>query len=316
MEVQAALRGGSDADGGFWVPADMADRVQSRLFDTSDIRPIATVETTTSDVWELPIDTDEAASGGWVSEQATRSETDTPRLGIQKIEVHEQFAQPQATQRILDDATRDVEAWLAGKIADKLSRTENTAFVTGNGVGRPRGIFSYGTDAVTTDDATRNWGVLQYVPSGAAGGFPTVSGVAGASDPDALITMISKLKSVYRANARWLMNRASEATVRKLKDGQGRYLVGMGDLRDGAVGFNLLGFPIHTAEDVADMASDSFSIALGDFAASYTIVDRVGLTVLRDPYTAKPFVKFYTVKRVGADVTDFDGIKLLKMATS
>jgi HK97 family phage major capsid protein len=314
-EVRADLMSGSDAEGGFWVPTEMASRVQTRLFETSDIRNIATVESTTADSWELPIDVDEAESGGWVSERETRNDTDNPRTGIQKIETHEQYAQPRATQRILDDATRDVEGWLAGKIGDKLSRTENTAFVSGTGSGQPRGIFSYGAASLVTDDSSRAWGVLQHIISGSATGFPTVSG-STASDPDALITMISKLKPFYRGAARWLMNRATEAAIRKLKDADGRYLVGMGDIRDGVVGFNLFGYQMSTAEDVADIASDAFAIAFGDFGAGYTIIDRQGLRVLRDPYTSKPFVKFYTTKRVGGDVTDFDAIKLMKFAAS
>lgn len=314
QDVMASLSSGSDADGGFWVPTEMASRIQTRLFETSDIRQIATVESTTADMWELPIDVNEAASGGWVSEKATRSETDTPRSGIQKIEIHEQFAEPKATQRVLDDATRNVEQWLGTKIADKFSRVENTAFVLGTGAGQPRGIFSYGADSVTTDDASRDWGKLQHVVSGAAGDFPAQSGIPGAKDPDALLTMISKLKPFYRNNARWLMSRATEAVIRKMKDGDGRYLVGMGDLRDAATGFMLLGFPVATAEDVPALAGDAYSIAFGDFSAGYTIVDRQGIRTLRDPYTGKPFVKFYSTKRVGADVTDFDAIKLMKMA--
>jgi len=316
-EIRADLAVGSDADGGFWVPTEMSNRVMTRVFESSDIRGLATVETTTADALELPIDVDEAESGGWVSEKQTRSDTGTPKIGIQKIEIHEQFAQPKATQRLLDDATRDVEAWLAGKIADKLARVENQAFVIGDGVGRPRGFLNYGASASTQSDAARDWGKLQYVLSGSISGFPLVTaGDATYNDADPLLVLISTLKPVYRSNARFLMNRTTEAVIRKLKDADGRYLVGLGDIRDAAVGFLLFGYPIATAEDMPAIGSDSFAIAFGDFRAGYTIVDRQGIRVLRDPYTQKPFVKFYTTKRVGGDVTDFDAIKLMKFATS
>src|SRR5262249_17535719 len=161
----------------------------------------------------------------------------------QKIEVWEQFAEPRATQRALDDAARDIEGWLAGKIADKLIRTENSGFVTGNGIDKPKGFLSYAANATIQDDkAPRKWGGLQYVPSGSAAGFPVVSGTAGTyDDADPLITLHSKLKAAYRKGACWVMNRATEAKVRKLKDRDGRYLVGYGDIKDGAVEFPLFG---------------------------------------------------------------------------
>lgn len=314
--IRAELSVGSESDGGFLAPTEMSSRIIRRLFETSDMRSIATVMSITADAVEFPVDHDEAASGGFVTEKATRTETGTPKVGIQKIEVHEQYAEPHATQKILDDAAIDVEAWLAGKISDIMTRTENARFVTGTGAGAPRGFLDYGSAAVTTDDASRAWGVLQYVATGTSAGFGTDATVTTADDPDCLITIISKLKPAYRRNARWTMNRGTEATVRKLKDANGRYFVGMGDIKDGVVSFPLFGFPIHTMEDMPAIASDTFSIAFGDFRAGYTIVDRQGIRVLRDPFTSKPFVKFYTTKRVGGDVTDFDAIKLLKFGTS
>lgn len=314
--IKAAMSVGSDADGGFLAPSEMLSTVQTRLFETSDVRSVATVMTTSRNGVEFPLDVNSGTSGGWVKEKASRSETATPRLGMQSIETHEQYAEPQITQTLLDDAAVNVEAWLAGKIADILGRTENTSFVTGNGQNKPRGFLDYAASSVTADDATRNWGVLQYVPSGASAGFPKVTDGALADNPDSLITLISKLKPAYRANARWFMARSSEASVRKLKDAEGRYLVGFGDLKDGTYGFTLLGHPIHTMEDMPAFNSDTYSIAFGDMRAAYMIVDRIGIRILRDPYTNKPFVKFYTTKRVGGDVVNFDALKLLKMASS
>ena len=312
--IRNELSVGSDPDGGYWVPTELSQTVAKRLFETSDVRSVANVVTISTDSLEMPTDTNQSTSGGWVGEKESRSETATPQVGVQRIVVHEQYAEPHITQKLLDDAAINVEAWLADKTADILMRTENTAFVTGSGSGRPRGFMDYRSAAVTTADSSRAWGVLQYLTTGAAGAFPTVSG-STASDPDKLLDVIAALKPAYRGNSRWFMSRATEAAVRKLKDADGRYLVGMGDLREGVAGFSLLGFPIYTMEDMPAIASDAFAIAFGDMRAAYTIVDRQGIRVLRDPYTSKPFVKFYTTRRVGGDVVNFDALKLVKFAS-
>ena len=316
-DVQAALSVGADPEGGFWVRPDRTDQIVTRMFETSPMREVANIETIGTDTFEYPLDTNDATSGGWVAEKGSRTETATPDVGVGKIFAHEQYAEPRATQKILDDMQFDIEGWLVRKITDKLVRTENTAFITGNGTSKPRGFVDYGSAAVTTDDSSRSWGVLQYVPVGAAGAFPTISGggADGASDPDGLITLIHKLKPSYRTNARWMMNRATVGEVRKLKDANGQYVWSMGNIQAGQPQ-QLLGYGIAEAEDMADIASDSYSIAFGDFRSGYTIVDRLGLRLLRDPFTTKGFVKFYVTKRVGGDVVDFDAIKLLKFAAS
>ena len=314
MEIQAAMQVGSDPDGGYWVPTQMAANVIQRLFETSPMRQVADMISITTDSVEWPNDTNDATTGGWVGETETRSETATPEVGTQTIYVREQYAMPIVTQKLLDMSSIDVEGWLTTKIADKLSRTENTAFVSGTGVKQPRGFLDYKSGAVTTDDASRAWGALQYVPSGAAGGFPTVSGVPSATDADALMTIVSKINPAYRAGAVWMMSRAVEATIRKFKDGDGNYLIG--GLQSGATGFSLLGFPIVTAEDMPALAGDSFSVAFGNFGVGYQIVDGRGIRVLRDNLTTKGKVKFYTTKWTGGDVLNFDAIKLMKFATS
>lgn len=316
IEVQAAMSVGSEPDGGAWVPTQMANRIIERLFETSPMRQVSNVLSITTDSIEFPNDTNDATTGGWVGENTARPATATQQVGDQRIYVREQYAMPEVTQKLLDMATINVESWIGDKIADKLSRVENTAFVSGTGVNQPRGFLDYSSAAVTTDDTSRSWGVLQYVPSGAAGGIPALSGVPSASDADAFVTMISKLKPAYRQGATWLMNRATEAAIRKMKDGDGRYLVGMGDIRDGVTGFNLFGFTIVTAEDMPDISSDTFSVAFGNFGVGYQIVDGRGIRTLRDPYTNKPYVRFYTTKWTGGDVVNFDAVKLMKFATS
>ena len=175
--VQAAMSVGSDPDGGYWVPTQMSNDMKTRLFETSAMRSIASVMTITTDSVKFPTDTNTGTSGGWVGEAASRPVTSTPQMGEQTIYVHEQYASPSVTQKLLDMATVDVESWLQGKITDIISRTENTAFVTGNGVGQPRGFLDYNGAAVTTADASRSWGVLQYIITGASAGFATLSGI-------------------------------------------------------------------------------------------------------------------------------------------
>lgn len=316
QEVKAAMQVGNDPDGGYWVPTQMANDIKTRIFETSPMRQNASLITITTDSIKFPTDTNDGTSGGWVGETASRSVTATPQIGEQEIYVREQYAMPKVTQKLLDMATIDVESWLNGKIADKMTRTENAAFVTGTGVNQPRGFMDYKSAAVTTDDASRSWGVLQYIVTGASAAFPALSGITGAGDTTSLITTIAKLNPAYRAGSSWYMNRATEAAVRKLTDADGRYLVGMGDIRDGALGFTLFGYPIVNFEDMADIGADSFSIAFGNMSVGYQVVDGRGIRILRDPYTDKPYVLFYTTKWTGGDVVNFDAIKLVKFGTS
>lgn len=296
---------GVDPDGGFIVPPDMSGRVITRLFETSPMRSIASIQPISTDKLEGLRDTDEAASGGWVGETQARPETGTPTLGKWQIPVNEQYANPGATQQILDDAAIDIEAWLSTKIADKLARTENVAFVNGDGVAKPRGFANYAT--VVTGDATRAWGSLQHVVTGVNGNFP-------ASNPsDKLMDLIGEFKEGYLPGARWVTKREVITLIRKFKDGQGQYLWIPGLLQGAQE--TLLGFPITKFEDLPALASNGNSLWFGDFRQGYQIVDRQGLRVLRDPYTNKPFIMFYTTKRVGGDVVQFEAIKALRFST-
>ncbi|MAC89664.1 phage major capsid protein [Maricaulis sp.] len=313
-DLRAAMSIGQDSDGGWLVPIQVAEAVQMRQRETSDMRAIAGVMSIGTDRYTIPLDIEEAASGGWVGEKQTRSDTNTPGLGDQTIDLFEQYAQPKATQKLLDDAEVNVEAWLAGKIADILSRTENTAFVTGNGVNKPTGFLGYAGAAVAASSSEHAWGKLEYIATGVDGAFAAPNASTSTLPADKLIDLIQQMKTIYRANGRFAMNRATAGSVRKLKDVDGNYLwqpsivAGQPD--------QLLGYPVAELEDMPDIASDTFSIAFGDFRAGYQILDRQGIRVLRDPYTDKPYVKFYTTKRVGGDVVDFDAIKLLKFGTS
>lgn len=301
-EVRNLMEVGSDPAGGYTVTPDMNGRIVKKIFETSPARQLFSVVSIGTDAIEGMIDRDDLDSG-WVGEKQARPETGTPELGKWRIDVHEQYAMPKVTQKLLDDSGFDIEAWLSAKVADKFTRVENNATFAGNGVNKPRGILTYETAA--TADATRAWQVFQHIASGST---------SAVSNTDFLIDLVFALKAAYRANASWTMNRKTLAEVRKLKDGDGNYLwqPDFTQRQGGA----LLGYGIVEAEDMPDIASNALSIGFGDFKSAYQIVDRMGIRVLRDPFTEKGFVKLYTTKRIGGDVLDFDAVKFMKFAAS
>lgn len=290
-----ALSVGSDPDGGYLVTPAMSSRILTIVRETSPLRQLATIENVGTDALELPIDEGDLGFE-WVGETETPSETTTPQIGKQRIPVHEMAAKPHASNQMLEDASINVEDWLARKVADRFARGEATAFVSGNGVKRPRGILSY--------------------PSGTARGQieRVASGLAAGVKADALIGLVFALKEPYLSNATWLMKRSTVAAIMILKDGQGQYLWRPG-LEAGKPSV-LLGYPVRQADDMPVVEASALPIAFGDFRAGYTIVDRLGITTLRDPYSAKPFVQFYTRRRVGGDVTNFEAFKLMVVSAS
>lgn len=292
---EKALSVNSDPDGGYLVTPAMSATIVKKVFETSPMRQLASIETISTDSLELIVDNGDNTSG-WVGEESTRSDTTTPTIGKKTIVVHELYTQPKATQKLLDDAAVNVEAWLAGKVADEFGRKEATAFISGTGVAQPRGILTY--------TAGTSWGQIEQV----------VSGSNGAVTADGLITLLYTLKEPYMLNASFIANRTTVAAMRKLKGSDNNYLWQPG-LQAGAPDV-LLGKPVLMATDMPVAASNSLSVAVADFRQAYQIVDRIGIRTLRDPYTDKPFVKFYTTKRVGGDVTNFEAIKLLKLVAS
>jgi HK97 family phage major capsid protein len=292
-----ALSVGSDPDGGFLVTPDTNGRIVAKMFETSPMRQVASAQTINSDALEGLYDLDEAAAG-WVGETSGRPTTNTPQLGKWRIDTHEQYANPAATQKMLDDSSLNIEAWLSNKVSDKFSRQENAAFVNGDGISKPRGFLTY-------PSGTTLPGTLERSITGVNGNF-----AAAGAGADVILDVIGSLKGGYRNGATFAMNRSVTTAVRKLKTADGDYLwqpsLALGQPS------TLAGYPVIGFEDMPDLATDSLSIAFGNFAAGYQIVDRLGVRVLRDPYTNKPYVHFYTVKRVGGDVIDFDAIKLIE----
>lgn len=303
-DERKAMSVGTDSDGGYLVPAPTTGRIVSKVYDLSPIRQIANVMSISTDALEGVNDLDEAAYG-WVSEVGARSDTNTPTVGKYRIEAHEMYAQPKATQKLLDDAAVDIEAWLAAKVADKFARAEGAAFVVGTGVGQPRGFADYTTAA--TGDATRAWGQLEHVVTGANGAFHT-------TQADPLFDLIGAFKSAYLQNAKWVTRREVIAAIRKFKTTTTLEYIWQPGLQLGQPD-RLLGYPIVMAQDMPTLATGSLSLALGDFTEGYQIVDRVGMRTLRDPFTDKPFVKFYTTKRTGGGVVNFEAIKFVKFST-
>ncbi len=298
-----ALSGTSDPEGGFMVPQETEDHIDRVLSDISPIRSIASVRKIGSGSFKKAMSLGGAATG-WVGENASRPETQSPTLSVIEFPAMELYAMPAATQSLLDDSQVDLDAWIADEVQTVFAEQEGAAFVNGDGVARPRGFLSY--DKV--DDSSYAWGSLGYVATGTDGAF------AASNPSDVLVDLIHTPKQGYRSNGKWVMNRATQGVIRKFKDGDGTYIWQPG-LTAGQPA-TLMGYGISESEDMPAIASDSFSIAFGDFTRGYLIVDRSGTLVLRDPYSAKPFVLFYTTKRVGGGVQNFEAIKLLKFGTS
>lgn len=289
-----ALSVESDPDGGYLVTPQISAEIVKKVFESSPMRQLADVITISTDSFEIIQDLGEVGSG-WVGETASRPATDSAQLKKIVIPVHELYAKPQASQKILDDAAVNVEAWLAGKVADKFARDEATAFMSGNGVAKPKGILAYAS-------GTSGFNDIEQVNSG-------TSGVVTA---DGLLALVYALKAPYAANAVFMMQRATELAVRKLKDSQNRYLWEPG--LNGSAQSMLVGKPLYQANDMEAVAANALAIAFGDFKQGYQIVDRIGIRTLRDPFSAKPYVEFYTTKRVGGGVKNFEAIKIQKLA--
>lgn len=306
--INAGMSTDSNPDGGFSVVPYLSPVMTQRLHAISPMRQLARTEVIATDVFEEIADTGEAGAE-WVEEREARGDTDSPTLHKLSVPVHEVSAMPKITQRLLDDSTFDLATWLTGHISQRFARKEGAAFINGNGVSKPRGILQY--DTADTDDDTRAWGTIQTTPTGKAGGFldPTTS----VSPADALIDLVYTLKPEYRAGASWIMNRKTASVVRKFKDADGRFLwvdsIAAGEPP------RLMGFPVSLDEEMPDVGAGEMPIAFGDFASGYLIVDRIGLRLLRDPYTDKPNVRFYTTKRVGAALYNSEAVKLLRVGT-
>jgi HK97 family phage major capsid protein len=297
-EELKALSVGSDPDGGVLVLPEMSSRIVERIRESSPMRDLATVETIGTDRLRIMEDLDEAGDG-WATETASNGETATPQWNRVEIPVHYQEARPRATQQVLDDGSIDLESWLSRKVSRKFGRTEATGFMTGSGVGQPMGCLSY---QAWTTNGTYEFNKVEQQNMGHA----------TALTADGIKRVKYRMVEDHMARSTWLMNRLTVMEVFLLKDGEGRYIWREGLLESAPS--VLLGLPVRMAADVPVVAANALSVVLGNWSEAYTIVDRNGISVQRDPYTVKPFVEFYTRKRVGGGVVDFQAIKIGKVA--
>ncbi len=299
-----SFTGVSGDAGGFAIPRDIDEVIDATLKSISPIRGIANVVKVGSAGYRKLVTTGGTPSG-WAAEDGLRPTTATPVFAEIAPPMGELYANPSASQAMLDDARFDVEAWLSGEIAMEFAKAEGAAFVNGSGTNRPRGFLQAPT--APTADATRAFGTLQYVASGAAGDFAT-------NPQDRLIDLVQTLRGPYRQGASFVMNSSTLARIRKLKTTDGAFLWSPSLVAGQPA--TLLGYPVVEAEDMPDIAANSLSIAFGNFRLGYIITERSETTLLRDPYTSKPFVNFYATKRVGGAVSNSEAIKLLRFSVS
>lgn len=300
-----SFSGVTPADGGYALPREIDETIDTTLKSISPIRAIANVVKVGTSGYRKLV-TQNGVASGWAAEDAARPDTATPVFNEIVPSWGDLYAKPSATQAMLDDAQFDVEGWLAGEIATEFAKAEGTAFVNGSGTNRPKGFLQYASAA--TADAARAFGTLQYLPTGTAGAFPV-------SNPqDKLIELVHTLRAPYRQGAAWVMNAATLAAIRKFKTTDGAFIWQAGLIAGQPD--TLLGYPIVESEDMPDIAANSVSIAFGNFRAGYLIAERAETSILRDPYSNKPFVQFYATKRLGGCVSNSEAIKLLKFSAS
>ncbi len=288
-----ALSVGTPVDGGYLVTPQMSEEIVRIINELSPMRELASVERISSDSLDVIEDT-ELPGANWVGETDARTDTTTHQIDKNNIVAYEMYAIPKATQKLIDDSAVDIESWLALKVAEKFAALEATAFISGNGTSQPKGILTY--------TAGTAFGEIEQVNSG-------TDAVVTA---DGLIRLYYALKDEYAKNATFLMNRSVIQAVRLLKEGTTNQYLWQPGLASGTPD-TLLGVPVKAAVDMQAAANNSLSVAVGDFRRAYKIVDRVGIRTLRDPYTDKPYVKFYTTRRVGGEVVNTEAIKLLRL---
>jgi HK97 family phage major capsid protein len=300
-----AISTNAGADGGYAVPKVIDSMMESLVVNISPIRSIANVVQVSTNDYHKLVNLKGSASAV-ATETGARAATATPTLADITINAYDMYANPQATQQMLDDVFFNAEAWLADELAEEFGRQEGALFVAGSGSNQPKGLLT--ATMAATADATRAFGTVEYVPTGVSAAFPA------SSPSDILITLVSKVKARYRANASFVMPKSVLFTIAAFKDTSGRYI--FNPITAPNVPATLLGYPVIEAEDVPVVAASSYSVLFGDFKRAYTIVDRIGTRVIRDPFSNKPYIGFYTTKRVGGSVINSEAYKTLKFSVS
>lgn len=291
----------SGADGGYAVPKVIDSMIESLVVNISPIRQIASVQQTSTGDFHKLVNL-KGSQSATAAETGARAATNTPTLADIAIQAYDIYANPQASQQMLDDVFFNAESWLAEEIAEEFGRQEGALFISGTGTNQPTGLLT--PTFAATADASRAFGTVEFVGTGVSGAFPA------ANPSDILLTLASKVKARYRSNARWVMNKAVLFTIAAFKDSGGRYIFNPISAPD--VPSTLLNYPVTEAEDMPALGASTYSVLFGDFKRAYTIVDRIGTRIIRDPFSNKPYIGFYTVKRVGGKVTNSEAYKALK----
>lgn len=296
--IRAAMTVGSSPDGGYLAPVEWDRSVTDKLKLVSPIRQLATVQQISTGSF-IKVYNDRQVGSGWVGETAARPNTSTPQFSAVNFTVGEIYANPAASQTLLDDAVVNVETWLAGEVEEEFARQEGIAFINGNGVNKPFGLLGYATGGAFT---THPFGTIPVVNSGSASALTL----------DGLINLVYDLPAAFTGNARFAANRRTMRQIRGFKDSNGQYLWQV-SMQQGEPA-TVLGFPVSELPDMPDIAANALPIAFGDFRRTYLVIDRVGIRVLRDPYSNKPYVSFYTTKRVGGGLLNPEPMRFLKIA--
>ncbi|WP_159981910.1 MULTISPECIES: phage major capsid protein [unclassified Novosphingobium] len=297
---RAAMTEGTNADGGYTTPIEWDRSINERLKLINPIRAEATVQSISTSGF-TKLFTDRAVGSGWVGETASRPATSTPQFTSLDFGLGEIYANAAASQRLLDDSEIDIERWLVDEIEVEFSRQEGIAFLSGDGTNKPFGLLGYVTGAAAA--ARHPWGAIEVVNSGAAAAFTT----------DGVIDTVYKLPAAYEPNAKFFLNRSSLGGVRKLKDGQGNYI--WQPTFVAGQPSTLAGRPVVDVPDMPNLGAGAVAALFGDMRETYLVIDRIGVRVLRDPYTNKPFICFYVTKRVGGGVKNPDAMKAIKIGT-
>lgn len=298
--VSASMSKGSSPDGGYTAPVEWDRTITDKLVLVSPMRQIARVQAISGTSFTKLFNLRGTASG-WVGETAARPATAASQFGTLQYDTGELYANPAATQQLLDDSEVDIEAWLAAEVELEFQQQEGLAFVSGAGAtGSPKGFLTYVTGAANA--AAHPFGDIKLVNTGAA----------AAITADSLVDLVYAVPSAYRGGAQFIMNNTTQGIIRKLKDGQGNYL--WQPSATAGQPATLSGYGLTEMPDMPDVAANAMPVAFGDFKRGYLVIDRKGVVVLRDPYTNKPFVQFYTTKRVGGGLLDPTPLKVLKVS--
>jgi HK97 family phage major capsid protein len=302
MEAKA-MSIGSNPDGGYLVPPETEAEIARLISKASPFREFSDVRQVSAFIHNKPFNTN-GHQAGWIGESSNRPQTTSATLANLSFQTMELYAMPAATQALLDDSIVNIDDWMAREVQVVFGEQETNAFTNGDGITAPKGLLTYPKVA----QASWTWGNTGYIATGVAGAWPATA------PSDKLLDLVYAVKAGYRANGRFMMSRNTQSQIRKFKDNQNEYLWQPAQAADGKP--TLMGFPVTENEYMPDIATAIFGIAFGDFHRGYLVVDRVGVRVLRDPYTAKPYVLFYVTKRVGGGIQDFDAIKMLKFDVS